>query len=73
MPRRASSSARSLPGSPLWPLTQCQLTSCAAIAATRRCHRSTFFTGCFDAVFQPLRCQPGSHFVIPSSTYLLSV
>ena len=73
MPSLASSSARSLPGSPLCPLTQRQVISCGAIASTRCCHRSRFFTGCLPAVRHPLRCQPGSHLVIPSSTYRLSV
>ena len=43
------------------------------MAATSRRHRSSFFTGFLAAVSQPLRCQPPSHLVTPSSRYLLSV
>ena len=41
-------------------------------SASRRCHRSTFFTGCLAAVFQPLAFQPAIHSVMPLSTYWLS-
>ena len=37
--------------------TQSQSTSCGSIAASSRCHRSTFLTGFLSAVFQPLRFQ----------------
>jgi hypothetical protein len=73
MPRRASASARSLPGSPACPFTHTQRTSCGRIASTSLRHRSSFLTGFLAAVFQPLRCQPWIHLVIPSSRYLLSV
>jgi mannose-6-phosphate isomerase-like protein (cupin superfamily) len=73
MPRRASSSARSLPGSPAWPFTHFQSISCGPIAAVSRRHRSSFLTGFLAEVSQPLRCQPWIHLVIPSSRYLLSV
>ena len=73
MPRRASASARSLPGSPACPFTHTQLTSCGRIASVSLRHRSSFLTGFLAAVFQPLRCQPWIHLVIPSSRYLLSV
>jgi len=73
MPRRASASARSLPGSPACPFTHTQLTSCGRIASVSRRHRSSFLTGFLAAVFQPLRCQPWIHLVIPFSTYVLSV
>src|SRR4029077_6455696 len=73
MPRRASASARSLPGSPACPFTHTQSTSCGRIASVSRRHRSSFLPGFLAAVFQPLRCQFGIHLVIPSSRYLLSV
>src|SRR6218665_6842 len=40
--------------------------------ASRRCHRSTFFTGCLAAVRQPLAFQPWIHSVMPLRTYSLS-
>src|ERR1700749_2222005 len=73
MPRRASASARSLPGSPACPFTHTQLTSCGVIASLSLRHRSSFLTGFLAAVFQPLRCQPSTHLVIPFSRYVLSV
>ena len=57
-PRLASASARSLPGSPEWPLTQRQSTWCSERSASRRCHSSAFFTGLRSAVFQPRCFQP---------------
>ena len=54
----ASRSARSFSGWPAWPLTHCQLILCRAVASTSACHNSAFFTGCFDAVFQPFLRQP---------------
>src|SRR5471030_2713268 len=56
-PRLASTSARSLPGWPLWPRTQRQSTWWTAWAASIACHRSTFLTGSLAAVFQPRACQ----------------
>jgi pimeloyl-ACP methyl ester carboxylesterase len=58
MPRVASSSASSLSATPACPFTQNHSTRCRAQAAWSRCQRSTFFTGCFAAVIQPLRSQP---------------
>ncbi len=43
----ASSSQRSLRSWPACPFTHTKLTSCGAMAASSRFHRSTFFTGCF--------------------------
>src|SRR5690606_21897963 len=53
-PRFARASARSFPGSPACPLTHTQRTSCLVTSASSACHRSTFFTGFFAAVVQPL-------------------
>ena len=73
-PRLASSSARSLPGSPEWPFTQRQviLWPLPLTTASSRCHNSTFFTGCLAAVRQPRAFQPWIHSVMPLRTYSLS-
>ncbi|BCI55084.1 hypothetical protein NIIDNTM18_43620 [Mycolicibacterium litorale] len=67
-PRVASWSASSLSATPEWPFTQNHSTRWRAQAFWRRCHRSTFFTGCFAAVRQPLRSQPSTHLVMPLRT-----
>jgi hypothetical protein len=36
------------------------------------CHKSTFFTGCLDAVRQPRAFHPAIHSVMPLRTYSLS-
>src|SRR5262249_31418543 len=72
-PRFARASARSFSGCPAWPFTQYQLTRCGAAARSRRCHRSTFFTGFLSAVRQPRRFQLGSHSLMPFWTYWESV
>ena len=41
-------------------------------SSSSACQSSTFFTGCLAAVRQPLAFQPGSHSVMPLSTYWLS-
>ena len=41
---------------------------CSCDSASMRCQSSTFFTGCFDAVIQPLRSQPYTHLVMPLRT-----
>ena len=43
------------------------------MASISRRHRSSFLTGFRAAVRQPLRCQAGTHLVIPFSRYVLSV
>ena len=43
-----------------------------AIARSRACMISTFMTGLPSPFFQPLRFQPGIHWVIELMTYLLS-
>ena len=73
MPLAARRSARSFSGWPAWPFTQCHCTWCRPAAASRRRHRSAFLTGCLPAVYQPLLFHRGSHFVMPSRTYVLSV
>src|SRR5690606_23745509 len=73
MPSRASSSARSLSSSPLWPFTQCQEMSWRLVASSKACQSSTFFTGFLSAVFQPLRFQPWIQPWTPFLTYWLSV
>src|SRR5687768_3269534 len=73
-PRLASTSARSLPGLPSWPRTQRQSIAWPLLFtnSSRACHSSTFFTGCLVEVRQPFAFQPGSHSVMPLSTYWLS-
>src|SRR4029077_10217502 len=73
IPRVASSSASSLSATPACPFTQNHSTWCRAQAIWSRCQRSTFFTGCFAAVFHPFRSQPSTHLVMPFLTYVLSV
>ena len=72
-PLLASMSARSLPGSPAWPLTQCHCTSCALASVSSCCHSSRFFTGLPSAVFQPRFFQPWIQVMMPLRTYSLSV
>ncbi len=43
------------------------------MAASSRFHRSSFFTGLLSAVFQPRCFHRGSHLVMPSCRYMLSV
>jgi hypothetical protein len=38
------------------------------MAASRRFHRSTFFTGCFCEVFQPRRIQPSIQWSLKAFT-----
>ena len=71
--RLASSSTRSLPGSPAWPLTHCQVRVCGAAAWSSCSHRSWFLTGFLSAVRQPRAFQDGSHSVMPLITYCESV
>src|SRR5688572_23257134 len=73
-PRLASTSARSFPALPSWPRTQCQSIAWPLLftSSSRACHSSTFLTGCLVEVRQPLAFQPGSHSVMPLSTYWLS-
>lgn len=54
----ASWSHRSFSGWPACPFTHTNETSCGSFAASRRFHRSTFFTGCFCEFFQPRLSQP---------------
>src|SRR5471030_3118427 len=72
-PRLASTSARSLPGWPLWPRTQRQSTWWTAWAASSDFHKSSFLTGSLAAVFQPRAFQPCIHSLMPFCTYWLSV
>jgi cyclic pyranopterin phosphate synthase len=72
-PPVGQASARSLPGSPAWPLTQCQATSCCTTRLSSCCQSSTFFTGLLSAVRQPRRFQPWIQLVMPLRTYSLSV
>ena len=53
--------------------TQCHSSSCSATSASRRCHRSMFFTGALAAVRQPRAFQPWIQVVMPFFTYSLSV
>ena len=68
----ASRSTRSFSIWPLCALTQCQEILWRDAASISSRQRSSLSTGCFAAVFQPRLCQPSTHFVIPSTTYLLS-
>ena len=68
MPRVASTSANSLSATPECPFTQNHSTWCRAQAVWSRFQRSTFFTGCFAEVIQPLRSQPSTHLVMPLRT-----
>src|SRR5690606_21242539 len=70
---RASTSTRSLSGSPECPFTQRQSMRWRPVAACRRSHRSRFFTGSPPAVFQPRRTQLRTHSVMPWRTYCESV
>ena len=72
-PRLASASARSLPGWPLWPLTQCHRMSCRAASASSSRHSSAFLTGFRSAVFQPFLFQPWIQVSMPFFTYCESV
>src|SRR5690606_34286190 len=72
-PRLASWSARSLPGCPMWPRTHSQVTSWRLTCSSSCCQRSTFFTGCLLAVFQPRFFQLGSQSWMPCITYWESV
>jgi len=67
-------SARSLPGSPEWPLTQRHSIwwPPSFTSASSRFQSSTFFTGSLLAVTQPLAFQPRIHSVMPLRTYWLS-
>ena len=56
-PRLASASARSLPGWPLWPLTQCHSTVCFAAIASSSRQSSAFLTG-FRAFFADSAADP---------------
>ena len=70
---RASTSTRSLSGSPEWPFTQRHSMRWRWVAACRRSHRSRFLTGSPPAVFQLRRTQFGIHSVMPWRTYCESV
>ena len=52
-PRLARTSARSLPGSPLWPFTHRHLMRCLRAASSSARHGSLFLTGFLSAVVQP--------------------
>src|SRR5690606_19191020 len=70
---RASTSTRSLSGSPECPFTQRQSMLWRRQASCRRSHRSRFLTGSPPEVFQPRRTQFGIHRVMPWRTYWESV
>src|SRR5690606_22369927 len=70
---RASTSTRSLSGSPECPFTQPHSMRCRPVAACRRSQRSRSFTGSPPAVFPPRRIQLRLHSVLPWRTYCESV
>jgi hypothetical protein len=72
-PRLARASARTLPGSPLWPFTHRYVIRCLRAASSRARHRSLFLTGLLSGVVQPRFFQLWIHSVIPLRTYSLSV
>src|SRR5271168_2873898 len=61
----ARASTRSLPGTPEWPFTHCQVRSWVAASASSCSHRSWFLTGLRAAVSQPRAFQAGNHSRIP--------
>ncbi len=64
----ARASQRSFSAWPAWPFTHTNFTVWGSLAASSRFHKSTFFTGCLLAFFQPRLSQPATQFWLKAFT-----